>query len=69
LIIIEQSKSIAIANMKARYRKTFAGFVWVILNVYNPKLTILEGSKHKNRKLFHFSNGGSYSMDVLCSMH
>ncbi len=32
LIILEQSKSIAIANMKARYRKTFAGFVWVILN-------------------------------------
>lgn len=28
----EQVKSLTIANMKSRYRKTLAGFVWVVMN-------------------------------------
>lgn len=31
-IFSRQLLSLTLANMKARYRKTFAGFVWVILN-------------------------------------
>ena len=31
-IFIRQLISLTFANMKARYRKTLAGFIWVILN-------------------------------------
>ena len=31
-IFSRQLISLTLANMKARYRKTFAGFLWVILN-------------------------------------
>lgn len=30
--IIQQSLSLTAANMKSRYRRTFAGFIWVIMN-------------------------------------
>src|SRR6185437_11424777 len=32
LILWRQSSAMLFANLKARYRKTIAGFIWVILN-------------------------------------
>jgi lipopolysaccharide transport system permease protein len=31
-LLLRQSISLTMANMKSRYRKTFAGFIWVLLN-------------------------------------
>ena len=30
--LLKQSVALTIANMKSRYRRTFAGFIWVIMN-------------------------------------
>src|SRR5271154_4561101 len=32
LIFVRQSRALAAANLKSRYRRTVAGFLWVVLN-------------------------------------
>src|ERR1035437_5970491 len=31
-VLIRQVRALTVANLKSRYRKTFVGFLWVILN-------------------------------------